>query len=265
MRIIQLPPVISTRGNTPPSSKPNGTSSSPNSSSSSSNNNKHFLIIPSRRLTDNNNSRKTNGQNGSIPTCERLDRRGIRTFVGHAQETKPEETVVSSNCRSVMTSYGGRFKDSEADKENSTPEGDCEEEETNVRMSPGHVRNMIALFSSGSPNDLDSRSRSKSPEWEKGASPQPVTNGKSVSIVSKNCKLKVVVPGKIEKLMSSKIKNRSGNEWKRKSEMWSILRTASFSWWLILFDDTFAQVDIFFLRVCSHNNDVYQEHFEWFC
>ena len=83
MRIIQLPPVISTRGNRPPSSKPNGTSSSPNdvSSSSSSNNNKHFLIIPPRRYSDNNNSRKANGQNGSIPTCERLDRRGIRTFV----------------------------------------------------------------------------------------------------------------------------------------------------------------------------------------
>ena len=201
MRIIQLPPVISTRGNTPPSSKANGTSSSPNniSSSSSSNNNKHFLIIPPRRYSDNNNSRKPNGQNGSIPTCERLDRRGIRTFVGHAHEAEPEATPVSSKRRSVMTSYGGRFKDNEADKENSTPEGDCEEDEqTNVRMSPGHVRNMIALFSSGSPSDLDSRSRS--PEWEKEASPQTVTNGKISFHIFKNCKLKVVRSGKIIKV-----------------------------------------------------------------
>ena len=207
MRIIQLPPVISTRGNTPPSSKPNGTLSSPNdiSSSSSRYNNKHFLIIPPRRYSDNNNSRKPNGQNGSIPTCERLDRRGIRTFVGHAHEAEPEATPVSSKRRSVMTSYGGKFKDNEADKENSTPEGDCEEEgedeQTNVRMSPGHVRNMIALFSSGSPSDLDSsRSRSKSPEWEKEASPQPVTNGKISFHIFENCKLEVVIPGKIIKV-----------------------------------------------------------------
>ena len=189
MRIIQLPPVISSRGNTPPSSKPNGTTSSPDSNGidSTSAPNKHFLIInTSRRFTENNNSRKTNNraQPSSVPTCERLDKRGIRTFVGNSQQVHPGSTEFPTSGENgvTVTSPGGRFKD-EADKENTTPrppegEGEGEKDGSDVTMSPGHVRNMIALFSSpgGASGDLaGARSRSMSPEWQKGAS--PIANG----------------------------------------------------------------------------------------
>ena len=191
MRIIQLPPVISSRGNTPPSSKPNGTTSSPDSNRVSSSTSKHFLVInTSRRYTESNNSRKSNNRvvPASVPTCERLDQRGIRTFIGKKQQARPDSGELSPNGHNdvMVTSPGGRFRD-EADKENTTPrpppEGECEDEEdgNNVTMSPGHVRNMIALFSSGSPGGTSSdlggaRSRSISPEWQKEAS--PVANGK---------------------------------------------------------------------------------------
>ncbi len=170
MRIIQLPPVISSRGNSPPSSKPGGTASNGVGShqASQATGTKHFLIInntPRRYNTststnNNNNTRKAMSP-ALQPTCERLDMQGIQTFIG--AHPRDKELPAQEPARGE-----------EAEKENSAP-GDGDE---NITMGPGHVKNMIALFSRPSDSDLD-RSRSMSPtSEERSKSTSPRINGK---------------------------------------------------------------------------------------